>query len=117
MFLYLFLKQKWNSDKCIFVKVRRASLACPVPEDSLTRWNQDELVAKWLEEKTMEKERKGSWSKHITKSAHDGGSVMAWAWGAANGIRLLVFIDDVTADGDIRSTNPDVHKAITLNKQ
>ena len=50
--------------------------------------------------------------KHTTSSVkHGGGSVMAWAYMAANGTGSLVFIDDVTADKSSRM-NSEVFRAI-----
>ena len=63
----------------------------------MDRWDKNQ--PEWWEEKSMEKERNCSWSKHTTSSVkQDGGSVMAWACMAANGTGSLVFVDDVTAD-------------------
>ncbi len=65
----------------------------------MDRWDQDQLVPEWWEEKSMEKEGTAHDPKHTTSSVkHGGGSVMAWACMAASGTGSVVFIDDVTAD-------------------
>ncbi len=58
----------------------------------MDRWDQDQLVPEWWEEKSMEKERNAHDPKHTTSSVkHGGGSVMAWACMAASGTGSLVF--------------------------
>ncbi len=79
----------------------------------MDRWDQDQLVPEWWEEKSMEKERKLLMILSNTTSSvkHGGGSVMAWACMAASGTGSLVFIDDVTADKSSRM-NSEVFRAI-----